>query len=77
MVDVKTNFLDLIEDKNWKTLKKSINELVTDEVVELFDEISENDKIILFRLLKRKLAKEVFEMLSHEEQDEKIGRAHV
>lgn len=72
MVDVKTNFLELIEDKNWKTLKKSINELVTDEVVELFDEISENDKIILFRLLKRKLAKEVFEMLSHEEQDEII-----
>lgn len=72
MVDIKTDFLELIENKNWKTLKKSINELVTDEVVELFDEISDNDKIILFRLLKRKLAKEVFEMLSHEEQDEII-----
>lgn len=72
MVDVKTDFLELIENKSWKTLKRSVNELVTDEVVELFDDISENDKIILFRLLNRKLAKEVFELLSHEEQDEII-----
>src|SRR5690554_1168106 len=72
MVDVKTNFPELIENKNWKTLKKSINKLVADEVVELFEDISENDKIILFRLLNRKNAKEVFELLSHEEQDEII-----
>jgi len=72
MVDVKTNFPELIENKNWKTLKKSINKLVADEVVELFEDISENDKIILFRLLNRKLAKEVSEFLSHEEQDEII-----
>lgn len=72
MVDLKTDFLELIENKNWKTLKNSINELAPDEIAEVFEGFSENDKIILFRLLNRKHAKEVFEMLSHEDQDDII-----
>lgn len=68
MVEVSTKFQDLIENKEWKLLKHSLNELDYIQISDLIEESSGKEKIILFRLLSRVQAKEVFHFLPHVEQ---------
>lgn len=72
MVEIKTEIRELIKDKAWITLKYSLNEYDTFELAELIEEIEEKDEIILFRLLSRVQAKEVFQLLSHGKQEQII-----
>lgn len=62
----------LIENNDWKSLKRELNQLSPLEIAELIDEISKSDGIVLFRLLSREYAKETFENLSHESQQDII-----
>ena len=70
--DIKVDFQQLIEDKSWKTVKQELNNYEPFEIAALFDEISESEQIILFRLLPRELAKEVFQHLSHDKKEDII-----
>lgn len=72
MLATESNFLELIENKNWRTLKRSLNELDATEMEQLLEDIPQRDMIILFRLLTRKQAKEVFKLLSQYNQEEII-----
>lgn len=72
MVEIKTDFPDLIESKNWELLKYSLNELDSIQVAQLLEELTGGDETILFRLLDRKQAKEVFPLLSHSKQEKII-----
>lgn len=72
MVDFKTNYQFLIENKNWKTLKQTLNQFDPIQISQLIDEISIGEEIILFRLLSRKQAKEVFQLISLEKQEQII-----
>ncbi len=72
MVEFDIKFLELIKNKEWKSLKHLLNEYDPIQLAELIEETSEKDKIILFRLLARKQAKEVFQLLSHSEQEQII-----
>ncbi|HKM94430.1 MAG TPA: magnesium transporter [Prolixibacteraceae bacterium] len=72
MVETKTDFRKLIKNKEWKALKNSLNELDLVQFAQLIDETSEGDEIILFRLLNRKLSKEVFQLLSFSKQEQII-----
>lgn len=63
-MDTKTNFLELIENKDWKLAKRSLNELEVNEIAQALDNAPKLEKIILFRLLTRKRAKTVFKLLS-------------
>ena len=72
MVEVKTDFHELIKDKEWKTLKSSLNKLDVVQLANLIEEISEDEDIILFRLLNRELSKEVFQLLSFLKQEQII-----
>lgn len=72
VLKIKSNFTELINDKRWKVLKNSINDLDAEEIAALLEEYSANEKIILFRLLTREKAKDVFSILPREEQDELI-----
>ncbi|MGW8123122.1 magnesium transporter [Roseivirga echinicomitans] len=63
MIETQTSFSELIRNKQWKTLKISLNELDTVESATLIEQ-SDGDEIILFRLLDRTLAKDVFRLLS-------------
>lgn len=72
MVELKTNFRQLIKDKAWISLKYSLNEYDSIQIAELIEESSEKDEIILFRLLSRIQAKEVFQQLSHAKQEQII-----
>lgn len=72
MVEFDTKFSDLIRNKEWKSLKYALNEYDSFQLSQLIEESSEEDEIILFRLLNRIQAKEVFQFLSHSKQEQII-----
>ena len=72
MNELKNLFQDLIEERNWKGLKHNLNELEPQQIAETIEDLSKNDGIILFRILPRELAKETFQYLSHDEQEDII-----
>ncbi len=58
----------LLELKDWRTLKEALSEWAGQDIVDLFDSIDEPDKVVLFRILPRDLAAEVFSELNSKEQ---------
>lgn len=69
MAEIKTNFRELIKNKEWKELKNSLNDLDVIQLAKLIEDIFEGEEIILFRLLNRKQSKNVFQLLSHSKQE--------
>ncbi|MDR0332519.1 MAG: magnesium transporter [Dysgonamonadaceae bacterium] len=69
---IKIHFLQLIEENRWKEVKNELTNFDPVQIAEIFEEIPKSDQIILFRLLSRKLAKETFQHLSYEEQEDII-----
>ncbi|MCM4168109.1 Magnesium transporter MgtE [Arenibacter antarcticus] len=80
MIEIKTNFLELIGNKNWRLVKLSLNELDANDVVRVLQDAQKREKIILFRLLTRERKKKVFKLLSPSDQIEFVralgGRPH-
>jgi magnesium transporter len=77
MVEIKIDFRELIENKDWKTIKRELTQLESFHISEIIEELREEEDIILFRLLTRKQAKETFQHLSHDKQEQIIeGLAH-
>lgn len=72
MEEIRASLISMIKIEDWKTLKQEVEKLEPFQVAEVFEDISERDKIILFRLLNKEQTKEVFKLLSHEEQEEII-----
>jgi magnesium transporter len=66
--ELKSELVSLINMQAWKTLKTKVGNLEPYDLAELFEELSERDKIIIFRLLDNQQAKTVFKMLSHQKQ---------
>ena len=58
----------LLELKDWRTLKEALSEWAAQDIVDLLDSIDDSDKVVLFRLLPRDLAAEVFSELNPKEQ---------
>ena len=73
MIEIRNLFHGLISDKKWKILKQELNNLSPQEIAEVTNDLSKTEGIIVFRLLPRTLAKETFEYLSHEGQEEIIN----
>ncbi|MEO5789892.1 magnesium transporter, partial [Gelidibacter sp.] len=69
MIANKTDYLELIKNKKWRKLKSSLQDLDAIEAADLVESSSKTNQIILFRLLSRQQAKEVFKMLNHSEQE--------
>ena len=65
-------FQHLIETRSWKAAKQELGKLEAFEIAEIIGELAKSDQIILFRLLSRESAKEVFKHLPHEEQEDII-----
>jgi len=70
--EIKSHFLQLIEDKSWKTVKQELANLEPFQIAEIIGRLPKSDQIILFRLLSREQAKETFQHLSYEEQEDII-----
>ena len=72
MNEIRMLFQSLIENKNWKVLKEELNNFEPVQIAEVIEDLSQTDQIILFRLLSREQAKETFQYLSHDEQEDII-----
>jgi magnesium transporter len=74
MEKITAHFQRLVETKSWVALKHELNNLEPFHIAVIIETTPEPGKIILFRLLSRELAKEVFSHLSHDEEEEIIER---
>ncbi len=72
MNEIRNRLQQLIEDRNWIDLKLELVNLEPFQIAELIDNLPKSDLILFFRLLSRKQAKEVFQHLSHDEQEDVI-----
>jgi len=70
--EIQTHFLQLIEDKSWKNVKQELTNIEPFQIAEIIGSLPKSNQIILFRLLSRKQAKETFQHLSYEEQEDII-----
>ncbi|MDX1364307.1 magnesium transporter [Arenibacter latericius] len=68
MIESKIDFLEMIRNKEWKLISRSINDLEANEVVHVLQDIPKREQIILFRLLTRERAKRTFKLLSYSDQ---------
>ncbi|NLZ73846.1 MAG: magnesium transporter [Bacteroidales bacterium] len=66
-------FQQHVENKNWKLIKEKLTELDPFQIAQIISELSKTDQIILFRLLSREAAKDVFQHLSYDEQESIIS----
>ena len=72
MNEIKIHFQQLIENKSWKNLKQELIDLEPFQIAEIIENLDKDQQIFLFRLLSRELAKETFQHLSHEGQEDII-----
>jgi len=70
--EIQTHFLQLIEDKSWKNVKQELTNIEHFQIAEIIGSLPKSDQIILFRLLSREQAKETFQHLTHEDQEDII-----
>jgi len=61
---LKPEFEELIEDKDWAALKDILNDVPAVDVAELLEELDTEVAIVIFRLLKKQKAADVFTYLS-------------
>ena len=69
MIATQIDYNELIKNKNWRVLKRALQDLDNVETADLIESSTKTNKIILFRLLSRQQTKEVFKMLDHSEQE--------
>ncbi|MDX9947494.1 MAG: magnesium transporter [Bacteroidales bacterium] len=65
-------FLELIEKKEWKILRNELSGMESLDIAEIIEKLSDGDDILIFRLLASSQAKETFQFLSHEKQEQII-----
>ena len=72
MNEIKIHFRQLIDEKSWMALKYELNNLEPFQIAELIETLPKQEQILLFRILSRRSAKEIFQHLSHEQQEDII-----
>lgn len=63
---------ELIEEKKWKELRSQLSGLESLNVAEIIEELDPGEDILVFRLLSSTHAKESFQLISHDKQEEII-----
>ena len=72
MNEIKDFFQQLIDERSWMTLKQELNNLEPFQIAEIIESLPKQEQIVLFRMLSPKSAKEIFQHLSHDEQEDII-----
>lgn len=72
MFETIDKFLELIEKKEWKALRTELSGLESLSIAEIIEELSPGDDILIFRLLSSSQAKDTFQLLSHDKQEQII-----
>ncbi|MDZ7271262.1 MAG: magnesium transporter [candidate division KSB1 bacterium] len=65
---------ELIDAKDWRTLKQAIVDWPTPDIADLLESLHEADRILLFRLLPRQQAAEVFAYFEPDKQHQLLQR---
>ncbi len=65
-------FQELIERKEWKVLRDELAGLESISIAEIIEQLPEGEDIVVFRLLSKKLAKNTFQYLPYEKQEQVI-----
>lgn len=63
---------ELLEKKNWKALKDLLDEMNEQDIAEIFMELEERELTLVYRLLNKELAAEVFVNMEPEYQEQLI-----
>ena len=63
---------ELLHNKKWKELKEILDEMNEQDIAELFMELEERDLTLIYRLLNKELAAEVFVNMEPEYQEQLI-----
>ena len=72
MIEATISFEELIKNKSWSALRRELEDMDPILIADAIEELSDQDDIILFRLLPREQAKNTFQYLSHEKQEQII-----
>lgn len=72
MTETLNRIQELIDERQWLSLRDTLSELEPFEISEIIEELDEDDGIIAFRLLSRESAKETFQHLPIENQESVI-----
>jgi magnesium transporter len=72
MNELKNPFHVLVENKDWKAVKQQLNTLEPLHIAAIIESLDEADAVLLFRLLAGAPAKETFQHLSHDRQEDMI-----
>lgn len=64
--------IELLHNKNWKALKELLDEMNEQDIAEIFMELEERDLTLVYRLLNKELAAEVFVNMEPEYQEQLI-----
>ncbi len=67
--------LELVAQKQFRRLKEILSEMNEVDVAEFMDEVEEDQKLLIFRLLPRDMAAEVFSYMEDSEDQEKLINA--
>lgn len=72
MTELKTHFTVLIERKDWKKIRQELSLIDPVGIAEIIEELAEGEDILIFRLLTKAQAKDTFQLLSHDKQEQVI-----
>ncbi len=64
--------IELLQNKNWKALKELLDEMNEQDIAEIFMELEERELTLIYRLLNKELAAEVFVNMEPEYQEQLI-----
>lgn len=70
------DIIELINEKKFGLLKERLMEIRPADIAELIDELEKKDKIILFRLLPKDIAADVFSFLSTSQRKDIVDAMH-
>ncbi|MDD4109481.1 MAG: hypothetical protein PHH93_12255, partial [Prolixibacteraceae bacterium] len=64
---------ELIDSREWKNLRHKLEEMDANAIARLIEDIPrQGDDAIIFRLLPRELAKDTFQLLEYDKQEELV-----
>ena len=72
MNEIETLIKQLINNRSWKMLKQELNNLEPFQIADLIEMLPKEEQILLFRIVPRETAKEIFKHLSQDEQEDII-----
>lgn len=72
MIETIAQFRELIEKKEWKILRNELSGLEDLTITEIIEQLDPGEDMVIFRLLSNIQAKNTFQLLSYEKQEEII-----